>query len=127
MVGFDGGQIIGGANENIMAAQHRPQGLIHGMAALPGLVDIIDGGVALGGFGKFQGIVGHQMGIGLAVPNGLTAKMHGVVPMDNLRIDGFGPAEINFFNNGTEGAKDFERGNRVAADFRVNFDIAEIK
>ncbi len=79
------------------------------------------------GFGEFQGIVGHEMGIGFALPNGLAAKIHGVVPMESIEIDGAGPAEINLFDFGAEGAEDLNGFEGFLAHFRIDFDITEIK
>ena len=61
------------------------------------------------------------------MPNGLAAEIHGVVPVDDFIIDSFRPPQINFYNACAEGAENLECGNCIAADFRIDFDIAEIK
>ena len=64
--------------------------------------------------------------MGFAMPDGLPAKMHGVVPMHAIIIDGLFPLEINLVHLGAESPEDFKCCKRVAADVFINLDIAQV-
>jgi hypothetical protein len=127
MIGLHAGHIVGGADEDVVGGEHRPQGLVHLVGAGPGPVHIIQRGVAVDGGGHFQGVVGHEMGAGLLVPCRLPPEMHHVVPVQAVAVGLRRPAEVDLLDDGAEVAELVDGQQRVAADIGIEIDVAEVE
>src|SRR5438105_4359283 len=91
----------------------------------PGLVNVIDAGVA-SYRGGFERIVRHYVRVAFALPNGLADPIHGVVPVRQIALDVIRPAKLYFLDLSTKPPEDVEGGERVGSHFRLDFDVAQV-